>query len=425
MQIYQKEFYKQKSTNLAALVGSLFYSKDTCSTVRNICIYHPVFDRKKQTSSALDTALVQIEIIFPDRKKKYIGTGIYIQKDQWDTKYHQVVGNELANKFNRIIQSTITNLQSAELDAIDSGEPWTPQRIDAILTGGSNKLSFVDFAVKHIEARQDIKEVSRKNQMASFEALKASGIHYFSDITLNNIEKFDNDLHRSGKAQSTIHKIHKHIRQYIIVAVKHGLFTSGKNPYQHFKATLGRTGIRPRLDDAEMEVIENIKLEDSRMILTRDMFVFSMYTGLAYRDLTLLTRDNIRFVNGSYWIEGLRRKSGEYYSVPLLDPALRIIEKYKGDGKVIFKGPDLVEQNRRLKTLSLICEFNKQLTTHVARHTCATFLLRKGISLKTVSEILGHSNISTTEIYAKLERERVREEFAGLQTKLSGGKGKL
>lgn len=393
--------------------------------MRNICIYHTIFDRKKQTTRPEDNALIQIEIIFPDRKKKYVGTGIYIRKDNWDEKYHQVIKTELANKFNRVIQSTITQLQSAELDAIDAGEPWTPSRVDAILSAGSSKLSFVDFAIKHISARQDIKEISRKNQLASFEALKSSGIQYFSDITLNNIEKFDNDLHRSGKAQSTIHKIHKHIKQYIIIAIKYDLFSPGKNPYQHFKATLGRTGIRPRLDDAEMEVIENIKLEDPRMILTRDMFVFSMYTGLAYRDLTLLTQDNIRFVNGSYWIEGLRRKSGEFYAVPLLEPALNIINRYKGTGKVIFKGPDLVEQNRRLKTLSLICEFNKQLTTHVARHTCATFLLRKGISLKTVSEILGHSNISTTEIYAKLERERVREEFAGLQTKLSSGKGKL
>jgi integrase len=236
-------------------------------------------------------------------------------------------------------------------------------------------------------------------------------------LTIENIKKFDRHLYSTGKKSTTIYNYHKNLKTYINIAIKEGLFLRDQNPYEIFETKKGRFALRVRLDDNEMLAIETTVITHPDIDMVRNIFIFCMYTGIAYGDCQKLTSQNLKFIESQYWIEGLRKKSGEFYSVPLLDQPLSIVEMYKGK-EFLFPRLSHYQYNRRLKTLANLCEINKNITSHTARHTCATFLLRKGVSLKVISEILGHSLLRTTEVYAKLEKERMKEEFDVLREKL-------
>jgi integrase len=136
----------------------------------------------------------------------------------------------------------------------------------------------------------------------------------------------------------------------------------------------------------------------------RDVFIFSCFCGLAYIDVFNLTESNIRTASdGQLWLIGERVKTGIRYRVPLLDIPLQIIEKYKGTQKNKGLLPIISNQkmNAYLKEIADICGIDKTLSFHVARHSFATLTLTKGVSIESVSKMLGHTNIKTTQYYAK------------------------
>ena len=157
----------------------------------------------------------------------------------------------------------------------------------------------------------------------------------------------------------------------------------------------------------------------------KDLFVFSCYTGLAYCDVMSLTKENISIgIDGEYWIMTSRKKTNQPVRVPLLSKALEIIEKYKHHPKAIATGtafPNLTNQklNSYLKEIADFCGITKNLTFHLARHTFATTVtLTNGVPIETVSKMLGHSNIRTTQVYAKVIEKKVSDDMMILRQKL-------
>ena len=143
----------------------------------------------------------------------------------------------------------------------------------------------------------------------------------------------------------------------------------------------------------------NIEMPDKTHELVRDLFLFSSFTGLAYSDVKNLTNDNLQtFFDGNLWIITRRKKTNTESNIRLLDVSLRIIEKYKGmitDNKV-FPMPS----NTILKTIAGLCGIKTHLTYHTARHSAATtILLSNGVPIETVSRLLGHTDIKTTQNY--------------------------
>jgi site-specific recombinase XerD len=139
-----------------------------------------------------------------------------------------------------------------------------------------------------------------------------------------------------------------------------------------------------------------------------------------------LTKDNISFgIDGNKWITGYRKKTKSRYSVPLLPMALQIINKYKNHPKVLADNslfPLITAQktNSYLKEIADLCEIKKNLTFHVARHTFATTVtLTNGVPIETVSKMLGHQNITTTQIYSKVIHQKVSDDMNELVRKLS------
>jgi len=194
-----------------------------------------------------------------------------------------------------------------------------------------------------------------------------------------------------------------------------------RDPFINFKSKFIKTE-RGFLSLKELEEIENKLFTIPRLQLVKDLFVFSCYTSLSYIDVIHLTVDNICIgIDGELWIYYKREKTTKPIRIPLLPKALEIIEKYKSNHKSIAQGtifPKISNQklNSYLKEVADICGIKKNLTFHVARHTFATTVtLSNGMPIETVSKLLGHSRISTTQIYAKVIERKVSDDMQKLR----------
>lgn len=179
---------------------------------------------------------------------------------------------------------------------------------------------------------------------------------------------------------------------------------------------------RQFLDENELFALANKEFEIERIAQVRDIFLFSCYTGLAYIDTRNLKRENIGVgIEGNKWIFTSRQKTKTASNIPLLPKAEEIIEKYKEHPQCVIKGnllPVLSNQkmNSYLKEIANLCGIKKELTFHIARHTFATTVtLSNGVSIESVSKMLGHKSIKTTQHYAKILDKKVSEDMLGLK----------
>jgi site-specific recombinase XerD len=196
-----------------------------------------------------------------------------------------------------------------------------------------------------------------------------------------------------------------------------------RNPFKEFKLQWQKTD-RGYLTQSELETMIDFQLEDKRQEQARDIFIFCAFTGLAYTDVKHLTNGHIRpSFDGRLWIRGKREKTGTEYNIPLLNIPKMILEKYRGKAKGDLAIPvfNITEYNMLLKKVAQSCGIEKNVSSHLARHTFATQTLTRGVSIESVSKMLGHTNISTTQIYARVTDKKVSREmssFAGSVRKL-------
>jgi len=197
-----------------------------------------------------------------------------------------------------------------------------------------------------------------------------------------------------------------------------------KDPFKSYKITTKETHRNFLMED-ELETLIKKDISVPRLEQVRDLFLFSCYTGLSYTDVMALTQNNISIgIDGEQWLFTTRTKTDTTSRIPLLPVARNIIEKYSNRPDIINSGnllPKLTNQrlNSYLKELSDICEFNKTLTFHCARHTFATTVtLTNGVPIETVGKMLGHKSLRTTQIYAKILDTKVSSDMQVLKQKL-------
>ena len=174
-----------------------------------------------------------------------------------------------------------------------------------------------------------------------------------------------------------------------------------------------------------MQTIIEEKFPTERLELVRDIFIFCCFTGLAYIDIQKLKQKEIGIgVDGGKWIFTRRQKTEVPSRIPLLPPTIKLIEKYKEHPQCICRDkllPILSNQkmNSYLKEIADACQINKNLTFHIARHTFATTVtLSNGVPIETVSKMLGHKNLRTTQHYAKILDKKISDDMAVLRNKL-------
>lgn len=203
-----------------------------------------------------------------------------------------------------------------------------------------------------------------------------------------------------------------------------------KNPFDKYQFKFHRYE-RDVLNEKELMILEKKRFKNPRMDLVRDLFVFSCYTGLSYIDVATLRQENIVLENeDELWISTERNKTMLLVKVPLLPKAAAILEKYADDPRAVVKNillPVLSNQklNSYLKEIADVCGIEKNLSFHVARHTFATTVtLQNGVPIESVSKMLGHSKISTTQIYARVMEVKLREDMNLLKERLKLKEGK-
>ena len=194
-----------------------------------------------------------------------------------------------------------------------------------------------------------------------------------------------------------------------------------RNPFASYRYN-EPTPERAFLNEAEILTLQHAALRTKKQRIIRDLFLFSCFTGICYADLkTLAWKQFGQDTHGDWWVTGNRCKTDTQYVVKLLPAALSILERYRdGADRVFAFMPHLNTVDRSLKRIAVLCGIDKKLTFHVARHTYATTIcLMNGVSLETLSKMLGHKRITTTQTYAKVTQPMIDREVEMLKEKLA------
>jgi site-specific recombinase XerD len=248
--------------------------------------------------------------------------------------------------------------------------------------------------------------------------------YYLEELNHQFVSNFEFYLKTQEKIQhNTTMKYIQGLKKIVHIATRNQWLL--QNPFEDFHCTFRKVE-RDVLTPEEINVLETKNFKIPRLQVVSDLFVFSCYTGLAYIDVMKLTKLNLSIgIDGEYWLFTERKKTGEKVKIPLLPQAFAILEKYKNHSGCINGGgllPKLSNQklNSYLKEIGDACEFNKNLTFHLARHTFATTItLTNGVPIETVSKLLGHSSIKTTQIYAKVIERKLSDDMSALKSKLN------
>lgn len=228
--------------------------------------------------------------------------------------------------------------------------------------------------------------------------------------------------HQKPLANNGVMKHLERFRKMVTMAVK--MEWISRDPFEKYQLKFHRVE-RDFLTAEELAALETKDFKIVRLQWVCDLFVFSCYTGLAYIDAMNLTPSNITIgIDGEYWLSTCRQKTDQPVRIPILPKAWEIIEKYRTHPRALQKGtvfPVISNQklNSYLKEIADLCGIEKNLTFHLARHTFATTVtLCNGVPLETVSKLLGHSKITTTQVYAKVVEKKVSEDMNQLKMKL-------
>lgn len=203
-------------------------------------------------------------------------------------------------------------------------------------------------------------------------------------------------------------------------------FNNGLMPRNPFASYSYSAPKEPRtfLSEKELRVFQTTRLKSAKHEYHRDLFLFSCFTGICYKDMRYLTCEQIiPDTEGHLWIHGNRCKTGGEYMVKFLPAALRLLEKYRGTAPspLAFDMPKLSSINCSLRRITKQCGISRHITFHAARHTFATTLcLSQGIPLSTVSKMLGHKQITTTQIYAQTTPIMIEDAIDRVESRLGG-----
>ena len=244
----------------------------------------------------------------------------------------------------------------------------------------------------------------------------------FTSLTCSFIEEYDYFLRVKLRLSSaTILGLISKLRRMIKYAMSEGILSS--DPFYEYKPVYPKAK-QKYLTHTELECIINTPFTDAILNLTKDMFLFSCFTGLSYIDICNLTGENIvKAGDGILWIRTNRKKTGISSNVPLLEIPAQIIEKYRGTASAgkLLPVPGNATLNKYVKIIAGHCSIERNLTFHCARHTYAsTVTLSQGVPIESVSSMLGHKNLSTTNIYAKITNEKIDEDIAALESRIEG-----
>jgi len=395
-------------------------------------IFRVVFYLRSNYVNKEGKTSVMLRIYLNNERLSLGSTGISVKSSQWDKEKERIKG--------RTTEALNTNLQ---LDNIASGLQSIFRRIEMsdvvslerIKSEFLGKKEEIDTLMQLFEKHNgDVaKQVGVSVGKATLQKYNVCKRHFseflekqykrsdlkLTELTYVVIREFDLYLRTEvGQNANTATKTMKTFKTITLLGQKMGVLLH--DPFMNHRFHIEPVN-RGFLTDEEILLIANKDLGISRLELVRDIFIFSCFTGLAYIDVSNLTPDHIVTLGDKQWIMTQRQKTSVEINVLLLDILKAIIAKYGGktyrNGKLF---PMLTNQktNSYLKEIADICGIKKNLTFHLARHTFATMSLSKGVPMESVSKMLGHTNIRTTQIYARITNKKIEHDMEELADKL-------
>ncbi|WP_373520851.1 site-specific integrase [Aquiflexum sp.] len=350
-----------------------------------------------------------------------------IPVDQWDIQKFKVKGSsKQAKQINEYLDATRNQIFQSYIDLKSSGGIITAQTVKARYLGEDEKFptlqELIDYhneQTKHV-LHYDTQRHYKTSQKYILEYVKKrykTKDYYLRDLNYGFVIGFENFLRsytpkhpQPSISNNTIMKHIQRLRKMVTMAF-HTEWIE-RDPFVKFKTKLVKTD-RDFLSKEELEKIEKFSSPLNRLNVTKDLFIFICYTGIAYGDIMELSeKDVVKGQDQNLWIQTRRKKTSTPIKIPLLPKALWVIKKYENSELAQVNGkllPRLSNQkmNSYLKEICQQCKIKKNLTSHVARHTFATTVtLSNGVPIETVSKLLGHTKMATTQIYARFLKRK-------------------
>ena len=403
---------------MKAKVSILFYAKRAKTNVSGLV---PIYSR-----------------ITVNGKRIELTTGRFVELSKWSSEAGKMKGtSEEARSVNSQLDILKLKIIDAQMELVHKNVPVTSESLKLKLTGSAERpRMLVPIFQDH---NNKIKELIGKEYAAgTLERYITSLKHTIaflewkfkiSDIDIKQIDHaFITDYEfylRSVRncSNNTAVKYIKNFNKIIKICLANDWLD--KNPFSNYKSKIKEVE-RGFLSEEELQSVLDKEFKIDRLTLVRDIFLFSCFTGLAYIDVKNLTKSHIRIgIDGERWIYTHRQKTESASKIPILPVTQMIIDKYADHPQSNNQGvllPILSNQkmNAYLKEIATICEIEKELTFHIARHTFATTVtLTNGVPIESVSKMLGHKNIKTTQHYAKILDKKVSEDMAILKDKFA------
>lgn len=374
-----------------------------------------------------------------DGESKAFSIGMDIEPKQWDADKGITVGkSDEVLTINRKIESLKLELEQHYRNIVENQGFVTAELLKNALRGiGTVKNTVMQEFAELVEEKR--KSIGIKIVASSYGIYPAAYRHFkgflrhkynsddipFSVVTEAVVEEYDYYLKIDARLSTrTARATMKPFRTVVMRAFNKGLLRN--DPF--FDYTFEKIISTPRwLSHDEIDRLMKLEIKSPAQDFVRDMFLFSVFTGISYIDLKNLQKTDIRQQeDGSLWIILNRQKTGATSYIPLLDIPNKIIDKYEntkfsGDEGRIFKIRSSASVNGHLKELAKSAKINKRLVYHMSRHSFGTEIcLSGGVPIETVSRMMGHLSIKTTQIYAEATRTKINEDMTKLAERIEG-----
>ena len=367
-----------------------------------------------------------------------IYTQCQIEPEKWNQKAERsLFRDKVSQQINDIIASYRANILAAYEQLIKEGKVPNCFAIkQRLATPGSGTTLFLTELAKYCDKRQ--KEVGvRLTQLTANKYHRL--LRYLREYTQAQYGKDDLPLELVGYEYidgfntflQTAHNCNNNgavnllccLKNFILYAIRNEWID--KNPFRYYKMKIDKTNVKTPLTKAELDLLIRKQMPNDRLDRIRDVFVFCCLTGLAFTDADHLRREHLSTdEQGTQWIHKPREKTAVMSRIPLLPYSVKLLAKYERDPELQGTGkllpvPSNQKMNAYLKEIAVICNIDKNLTTHCARHTFATLAIEYGMPIDIIAKILGHTNVNMTRHYAKVSETNISREMKKIGSALS------
>lgn len=390
-----------------------------------------IFDHRGRTKPGAEGP-VELRVTC-NRKPYYINTGVKVRGRE--LRDGRIVGRADKAVLQEQLDIIVERMMLAVNRCVEKGLPINVAEIRQqaynMTTGQNSPTSMVDWISEQIPLL-NVGEGTRRHYVTMLGRLNEWGkMRAWHDLTVENIFKWNAWLHRLTRPQTngdmqagkqpvsicagSVFNYHKTFKAILTRAVKFGKIDI--NPYDKLRGEFDRGDSEKieYLTEDEIAAFESLHpMQGSQAAAARDLFVFQLYTGLSYSDAQAFDIGDYKEVNGKWIHTGTRIKTGVPYVNQLLPPVIEILQRYG------WKAPKILnsDYNKCLKILGDAVGIKTRLHSHLARHTFATRMLRMGVKIENLSKMLGHTNITQTQKYAKVMAQSVHDDFEMVAKKL-------